>query len=114
MLPLSPLTGIVAIRRSPQVFMPLLVSAARRRVATGAAPITSAKLSSNAKETRDAPRAGTEGLHIKDMLPPLEAPQTKHITGDWVLFHPVYTPSELKAVEVGRACGRLCDVAVFF
>ncbi len=35
------------------------------------------------------------------MLPPLEAPETQHITGDWVLFHPVYTPGELKAVDVG-------------
>ncbi|KAF8272003.1 alternative oxidase [Lactarius quietus] len=34
------------------------------------------------------------------MLPPLKAPQAKNITGDWVLFHPVYTPSELKAVDV--------------
>jgi hypothetical protein len=47
------------------------------------------------------------------MLPPLKAPEKEHITGDWVLFHPVYTPSELKAVEVGGACGGLCDVAVF-
>jgi hypothetical protein len=26
---------------------------------------------------------------------------TKEINGDWVLFHPVYTQEELKAVEVG-------------
>jgi hypothetical protein len=25
---------------------------------------------------------------------------TQQINGDWVLFHPVYTPEELKAVEV--------------
>ncbi|KAH9065326.1 AOX, alternative oxidase mitochondrial precursor [Lactarius vividus] len=98
MLPLSPLTG--TIRRSPRVFMPLLLSAARRRVATTAVPITAAKLTSDAKETKDTPHVGTEGLHSKDMLPPLEAPEQQHITGDWVLFHPVYTPGELKAVDV--------------
>ncbi|KAH9002675.1 AOX, alternative oxidase mitochondrial precursor [Lactarius hatsudake] len=98
MLPLSPLTG--TIRRSPRMFVPLLVSAGRRRVATTAVPITAAKLTSNAKETKDTPHVGTEGLHIKDMLPPLEAAENKHITGDWVLFHPVYTPGELKAVDV--------------
>lgn len=66
MLPLSPFTGTVAIRCSPRVFMPLLASTACRRVTTGAAPATPTKLSphSNAKETRDVPRVGTEGLHI--------------------------------------------------
>lgn len=48
----------------------------------------------------------------EDMLPPLKAPETQRITGDWVLFHPVYTPSELKAVEVGGACGGVCDLLV--
>ena len=28
-------------------------------------------------------------------------PASSVIRGDWVLFHPVYTPEELKAVEVG-------------
>lgn len=32
-------------------------------------------------------------------------PESQKITGDWVLFHPVYTPSELKAVDVSEACG---------
>jgi hypothetical protein len=34
------------------------------------------------------------------MIPPLKTPESQKITGDWVLFHPVYTPSELKAVDV--------------
>jgi hypothetical protein len=66
MLPLSPFTGTVAIRRSPRVFMPLLVSVARRRMVTdtSASPITSAKLSSHhTKDKRDVPHIGTEGLH---------------------------------------------------
>ncbi|KAH9922798.1 alternative oxidase [Epithele typhae] len=45
---------------------------------------------------------GSEGLHLKDM--PQQAPPTpaaaKEIRGDWVLFHPVYTPEELRSVEV--------------
>ena len=65
MLPLSPLTGTVAIRRSPRVFMPLLVSVARRRMATDASTITSPKLSSHhTKGKQDVPHVGTEGLHI--------------------------------------------------
>ena len=39
------------------------------------------------------------------MIPPLKTPESQKITGDWVLFHPVYTPSELKAVDVSEACG---------
>lgn len=35
-----------------------------------------------------------------DLLPSPTA--TKQINGDWVLFHPVYTPDELKAVEVSN------------
>ena len=46
------------------------------------------------------------------MLPPVKASEKQHVTGDWVLFHPVYTPSELKAVEVGSACAGLCGVTV--
>ena len=30
-------------------------------------------------------------------------PASSVLRGDWVLFHPVYTPEELKAVEVGGA-----------
>jgi hypothetical protein len=33
----------------------------------------------------------------EDLLP---TTTTKEINGDWVLFHPVYTQEELKAVEV--------------
>jgi hypothetical protein len=68
---------------------------------TSASPITSAKLSSHhTKDKRDVPHIGTEGLHSKDMIPPLKTPESQKITGDWVLFHPVYTPSELKAVDI--------------
>jgi hypothetical protein len=46
------------------------------------------------------------------MIPPIKTPESQKITGDWVLFHPVYTPSELKAVDVSGACGVPCGVAV--
>lgn len=36
-----------------------------------------------------------------DLLPPPSS-STQQINGDWVLFHPVYSPEELKAVEVSH------------
>ena len=47
----------------------------------------------------------------EDMLP-LKTPETQKITGDWVLFHPVYTPSELKAVDVGGTCVALRSILI--
>jgi len=87
-------TGTVGFRHSLRVFTPLLMSAARRRMATGA-PIDN--LSS--KGIKEPLHKGVEGPHIRDVLPP-PTTQTQQINGDWVLFHPVYTPEELKAVEV--------------
>ncbi|KAI0070147.1 AOX-domain-containing protein [Panus rudis PR-1116 ss-1] len=59
---------------------------------------------------------GVEGPHRKDIPPASAASPTgdhlspekastlakddTHVKGDWVLFHPVYTPEELRAVEV--------------
>ena len=40
---------------------------------------------------------------VGDLLPPPST--TQHINGDWVLFHPVYSPEELKAVEVSHGGG---------
>lgn len=58
-------------------------------------------------------QAGTEGLHRHDTQPAMQTPVAEQAIegtaekvaqpndrGDWVLFHPVYTSSELKAVEV--------------
>ncbi|CAE6451093.1 unnamed protein product [Rhizoctonia solani] len=51
----------------------------------------------------------TEGLHYKDEVLGAKAPRTDYHsanqvtqtpTGDWVLFHPVYTEEELKSVSV--------------
>jgi hypothetical protein len=38
-----------------------------------------------------------------DVLPPPST--TQQIKGDWVLFHPVYSREELKAVEVSHSNG---------
>ncbi|TBU28614.1 alternative oxidase [Dichomitus squalens] len=46
---------------------------------------------------------GAEGPHIKDLSPktPVVVPSsTEELRGDWVLFHPVYSPEELRSVEV--------------
>lgn len=110
MLPLAALTGTMFIRRAPRLFRPLLVPVARRQMTTGPAID---KLSS--KGTQDPLHKGVEGPHISaccyhtgmysthndagDLLPS-PTPPTQHIKGDWVLFHPVYTPDELKAVKV--------------
>jgi ubiquinol oxidase len=123
MLPSTALTGVMTIRRSPQVFMPLLSSAIRRRIATGP---TIDKLSS--KGTREPLHKGAEGPHISTCCPvimracthfdaedlmPSPTTSTQQINGDWVLFHPVYTPEELKAVEVsGRRISKCTAVMI--
>jgi hypothetical protein len=48
-----------------------------------------------------------------DVLPPPST--TPQVNGDWVLFHPVYSPEELKAVEVSHgAAARLPNCHIFF
>ena len=48
---------------------------------------------------------GSEGLHYADSGTKI-AKENAEVTGDWVLFHPVYRQEELKAVLV---CGLLYD-----
>ena len=53
----------------------------------------------------EAAAKGTEGLHFSDATAVKKqavSPGTSNtpLTGDWVLFHPVYSQNELKAVEV--------------
>ncbi|TFY78481.1 hypothetical protein EWM64_g5530 [Hericium alpestre] len=44
---------------------------------------------------------GAEGLHIRDLQRvEKDISPDPEVRGDWVLFHPVYTPEELKAVDV--------------
>ncbi|OBZ71227.1 Alternative oxidase, mitochondrial [Grifola frondosa] len=70
-----------------------------------ATPLTS-------NQTNEKSSKGAEGPHLQDL--PQNSPQAlmkpgavstvpnifKEVRGDWVLFHPVYTPEELHAVEV--------------
>lgn len=42
---------------------------------------------------------GSEGLHYSDSSTKL-AKEKSEVTGDWVLFHPVYKDNEMKAVSV--------------
>ncbi|KAH9969707.1 alternative oxidase [Russula dissimulans] len=70
------------------------MTVARRRITTGR-PVDS--LSSGG--TKEPVHKGMEGPHIRDLLPP-PTTEAKQVNGDWVLFHPVYTSEELKAVEV--------------
>ncbi|KAL0064691.1 inducible alternative oxidase 2 [Marasmius tenuissimus] len=51
-------------------------------------------------------QSATVGPHLQQRPAAITTSETHHVhgnavvTGDWVLFHPVYTPEELKAVEV--------------
>nr|ABN09948.3 mitochondrial alternative oxidase [Moniliophthora perniciosa]AEL23664.1 mitochondrial alternative oxidase [Moniliophthora perniciosa] len=56
--------------------------------------------------TDEQAQAGTVGPHLQQRPTALTSAETRHqhgdavVTGDWVLFHPVYSPEELKVVEV--------------
>jgi hypothetical protein len=131
-LPSAGPIGSAAFRHSARVYRPLLMTAAanvaRRRMATATAsgaPVNPDKLSS--KGTEEPLHQGVEGLHISmytafcfcfvssdtervlnnggagDVLP--SPSSTQQIKGDWVLFHPVYSPEELKAVDVSHCDG---------
>ena len=45
----------------------------------------------------------SEDMPPQTAAPVSAVPQPADIHGDWVLFHPVYTPEELRSVEVGEA-----------
>ncbi|KAF9267515.1 mitochondrial alternative oxidase [Marasmius fiardii PR-910] len=70
-----------------------------RRVISSSAPIQNG-LSDNKAQ------ASTVGPHLQQRPSAITTSETHHahgnavVTGDWVLFHPVYSPEELKAVEV--------------
>src|SRR4051812_21121367 len=54
----------------------------------------------------------TAAPHFKDTapLPSASVQESKEITGDWVLFHPVYTPEEVRSVKViHRKAGHISD-----
>ena len=96
------------LRSSPLLYKPLIAtcntkaSLAARTLATSA--IRYNNLSSGKPNEQVKP--GSEGPHRAHALtvplaPPVHTSATATpMTGDWVLFHPVYTPEELKSVEV--------------
>ncbi|KAF8476589.1 AOX, alternative oxidase mitochondrial precursor [Russula ochroleuca] len=92
-LPSAVPIGSVVFRHSSRVYTPLLMAIARRRMTTGA-PIDNL----TSKGTKEPLHKGAEGPHIRDLLP--SPSTTQQVKGDWVLFHPVYSSDELKAVEV--------------
>ncbi|KZT73769.1 alternative oxidase [Daedalea quercina L-15889] len=80
----------------------VLPSVARR---TFASSVQRLNILTGTKATEPG-KTGVEGPHKRDKAPP---PPTKEedstgvpstIKGDWVLFHPVYTPEELRSVDI--------------
>ncbi|TCD70533.1 hypothetical protein EIP91_002879 [Steccherinum ochraceum] len=86
---------------SHYAFAPAFAAASRRNF-TYSAPSRNPALESKPVDMKST--MGVEGPHKKDMPPAGMATQgaseVEEIKGDWVLFHPVYTPEELRAVEV--------------
>ncbi|THH16546.1 hypothetical protein EW146_g4094 [Bondarzewia mesenterica] len=78
---------------------PIIALSARRSFTAGVPRLDDL----TAKKTNEGAFAGTEGHHSKDRSPPtkeiIQPPGEVEVKGDWVLFHPVYSPEELKAVE---------------
>ncbi|EIN12586.1 alternative oxidase [Punctularia strigosozonata HHB-11173 SS5] len=102
----TPIVQSVALCRGRLAARPLLVLLSRRVINVARPNSTSALQSKGPVEPS---QHGAEGLHRQDASPPQDLALTKpdavstvpsKIKGDWVLFHPVYTPEELKAVEV--------------
>ncbi|GBE84957.1 Alternative oxidase, mitochondrial [Sparassis crispa] len=79
--------------------------APRRTFVSGLARMSPTALDSKSADAKAA--AGVEGAHRKDV--PQTGALIKHdavstvpqeVRGDWVLFHPVYTPEELRSVQI--------------
>ncbi|GJE98288.1 alternative oxidase [Phanerochaete sordida] len=98
---------------TPQAASRLLVATYPRAFSTS----TPSRNALSAKPTDEKAVQGTEGLHRRDLAPqhpaaveealthpdavsPDAVKQAPLIRGDWVLFHPVYSDEELKAVKV--------------
>ncbi|KAI0770292.1 alternative oxidase [Fomes fomentarius] len=85
-----------------RAFLAPCLAAATKRSLTTSGPRPNIM---TAKQTNEKSQLGpgAEGPHIKD-LPPMSStavtPTDQEIHGDWVLFHPVYSPEELRSVEV--------------
>ena len=71
---------------------------ARRTLAT----TTQGRSQIESKRIDEVSSKGTEGPHYADTIrqPAVSSQNDAEVTGDWVLFHPVYSSNELKAIEV--------------
>lgn len=96
-----------AASRAPPLYRSALgLSLARRSLSTSASRFNDL----HAKKTHEEAFAGAEGRHLKDQSIPQDiittSPTGGEVKGDWVLFHPVYSADELKAVEVLHRDGK--------
>ena len=57
-------------------------------------PSTTDRYIDDSKKVEKKPQALTTNDAVSTL------PTGPHVTGDWVLFHPVYSPEELRAIEV--------------
>jgi hypothetical protein len=96
------------LRSSPLLFRPLLATCNESASLRARSLATSAIRYNNLKSGRpdEQVKKGSEGPH-RTQAPTVQVAAPVHtsvtstpMTGDWVLFHPVYTPEELRAVEV--------------
>ncbi|KAH9854707.1 alternative oxidase [Lenzites betulinus] len=108
----APLSPVVVSRMLPAsmkalpahraCLRPCIMAAFKPRSFATSSPSRAAIIAKKADE-KSPLGPGTEGPHIKDLPPkaPVAMNVADHnIKGDWVLFHPVYTPDELRSVEV--------------
>ncbi|KZT17491.1 alternative oxidase [Neolentinus lepideus HHB14362 ss-1] len=91
-------------RASGVALGPIFACSARRTFFTSSSRLNSLKT----KKANEESGTGTEGFHRRDLATetPADLPTVSKVVGgnavkgDWVLFHPVYTADELKAVEI--------------
>lgn len=90
-------TRTLAVNINPAVYPGFYsLTWAQRGIATGASRLNTLR----SKATNEEAVKGTEGLHREDSTVIHASVSITPVKGDWVLFHPVYTPEELKSVEV--------------
>jgi hypothetical protein len=98
-----------AARHRPLIFRCALKGSAYR--STPVAHIHTGKVDQNSlikKRTNEEAATGSEGFHRADLAvskkaltePDAVSTVPAEVRGDWVLFHPVYSPEELRSVEI--------------
>ncbi|KAI5122449.1 hypothetical protein M0805_008761 [Coniferiporia weirii] len=80
--------------------LPVVLATLRSRRALSSEASSSSSLERKSVDEKAA--TGSEGLHYADtasIRPVGHDAASKPVTGDWVLFHPVYAPQELKVIQ---------------